>query len=380
MAIASASTVAATLPVFLVGALAVQLTRDLQFGTTALGLAVGIAQATRSATALLLSRFVDQLGASRSLRIAVSAAAASGIGVATMAQSWSSFVAWLMLGAAAHALIQPAANRYMVSRVNPERLGTAFGIKQSAPPASTMLAGLSVPLIAVTVGWRWAYVMAAGIALIMVMAVGRRPPPGMRAPKTAIAKQKLRDRPTIVVLAFGFAFSFAASSVIITFYVHSYAAAGGSSGLGGVLFAAASLGVIALRIVAGIACDRFDMAPLRLCAILLGIGSMGYLSIAIGSPVTMALGLFVALMGSWGFPGVFWFALMRAYPKTPGRITGAMAPGVLGGVIGPSVFGFIVDQTGYAAAWGFGFAVAAVAAVIMEYAARRLRRWAPDAA
>lgn len=45
------------------------------------------------------------------------------------------------------------------------RRGFAFGVKQSAVPLTAMLAGLAVPVFAVTVGWRWAFGAAAALGL-----------------------------------------------------------------------------------------------------------------------------------------------------------------------------------------------------------------------
>jgi MFS family permease len=62
----------------------------------------------------------------------------------------------------------------MLSNAVPaRRLGAAFGIKQSAPPATTMMAGLSVPLLAVTLGWRAGYLTSAVLAAIVAVAARR---------------------------------------------------------------------------------------------------------------------------------------------------------------------------------------------------------------
>jgi len=44
------------------------------------------------------------------------------------------------------------------------------GAKQSSGPYATLLAGPSVPLVALTVGWRWAFVLAAPGAMALVAA------------------------------------------------------------------------------------------------------------------------------------------------------------------------------------------------------------------
>jgi len=374
MATAAFATIASTFPLFLVGALAVQLTEELSFGVAALGTAAGLGQASRAVFALVLGRYVDRLGASFSLKISAAIALTASLGIVFLARTWLSFVLWLMFAATSQAISQPAANRYMVNRIRPERLGTAFGFKQAAPPAATMLAGLSVPLIAVTFGWRWAYGFGALLAVAVLLAVGRRPPPLERGRRAPAANGPLQDRPTIVIFAAGFGLSLVANSVIVTFFVDAAVLAGSSAELAGILLALASLAALTTRIVTGIACDRIELDPLRLCAILLGVGSLGHLLLALGSPLLMGIGVVIALGGTWGFPGLFWFALMRAYPDSPGRITGAVAPGVLGGVLGPMAFGLIVERSGYAIAWSAGGAVAVLASLTMLMGSRRLRR------
>ena len=378
LATATAATVAAGLPLFLVGALAAQLTEEFVFGAVALGAAVGFTQGLRSVASAVLGRVVDRLGASRSLRLAMLTSAASAAGIALFADSWGTLVVWLLLTALAHAISQPAANRLMVNRTRPERLGTAFGIKQAAPPTATMLAGLSVPVLAVTVGWRWAYGLAAVLALVVALFI-RRPPgagrPERRAQRMARAKVRLHDPTTIAIIAAGFGMAFAASAVVLTFYVDAHVAAGGTPSFAGALLAGASVAAIATRISAGIACDRTAVDPLRICSALLLVGSLGHLLLAFGRPPAMAVGIIVALVGTWGFPSAFWVAIMRAYASTPGRVTGAMAPGVfMGGVVGPVLFGLTVEHVGYPIAWASAAVVAVSAAATFFLASRRLSR------
>ena len=373
---ATASTVAGGLPLFLVGALAAQLTEELVFGAAALGAAVGLAQAIRAGAAAVLGRVVDRLGASRSLRLAMLASAMSAAGIAFFADSWGTLVPWLMLTAVAHAMGQPAANRLMVNRTRPERLGTAFGIKQAAPPTATMLAGLSVPVLAVTVGWRWAYGFAAVLALVVALFI-RRPVgaghPERRAERMAQARVRLHDPTAIAIIAAGFGMAFAASAVVLTFYVDANVAAGGTASFAGVLLACASVAAIATRLSVGIACDRTAVDPLRICAGLLLVGALGHVLLAFDRPGIMGAGILVALVGTWGFASAFWVAIMRAYAATPGRVTGAMAPGVfLGGVVGPVLFGLAVEHISYPVAWVSAALVAVAAAVTFLLASRRL--------
>src|SRR5829696_7279082 len=53
----------------------------------------------------------------------------------------------------ANAVSHTAANLSLAREVPASRQGLSFGIKQAAIPVATLLAGLAVPTIAVTLGW-----------------------------------------------------------------------------------------------------------------------------------------------------------------------------------------------------------------------------------
>ncbi|MEX2562461.1 MAG: MFS transporter [Nitriliruptoraceae bacterium] len=379
MLVASLTTVTATLPLFQIGALAVQITDELAFGAAALGTAAGMAQAMRALVGAPVGRLVDRLGATTSLRIGVGISATASLGIATTAFNWWSLVAWMLLASVGHTFTQPAANRFMINRVRASRLGIAFGVKQSGPPTSTMIAGLSVPILAVTVGWRWAYILAAAIAVAVLLFIPRSTT--TKADRKSQRKKRsaplppLRDRSTLFVIAIGFGLGFLASAVIITFYVDSAVRAGVSEEIAGTMFAVASVASIMVRLSIGVACDRTKFHPFRMCAILLMIGTLGHAMFATAIPWVMSVGVIVALAGTWGFPSAFWLGLMRAYPEGPGRVTGLMAPAVLvGGGLGPMAFGLIAETISYRAAWTAGACISFAASLGLVWSARRLDR------
>lgn len=160
-------TIANTQSVFLTGALSVQLTGELAFGVAGLGLAVGVFRGTAALTSVHnMGRLVDRLGSVRSLRLA---AAISSAGIAWTSVSLVTFTAWLVLAGTANAIGQPATNRLLHRLIPPERQGIAFGVKQAAVPTSTMLAGLAVPAIALTVGWRWAFALPTLLLVLLIL-------------------------------------------------------------------------------------------------------------------------------------------------------------------------------------------------------------------
>lgn len=359
---------------YLTGAMAVQLTDALGFGTAGLGAAVALSRAAPAVASPYLGRLADVLGATRSIRSAALVAILAGLGVALFARSWLTFVGWLMLGGLAGALAQPAANRLLTVVVDTGRLGVAFGIKQSAPPAASMAAGLSVPAIALTVGWRWAFVASALFAGSIALAAR---PTAQRTETRRRARNevrpKLADRRFLVTLAMAFGLATAFSAATTTFYVDAAVPAGTPLSTAGLFLAAGSLGAICTRVVAGFACDRMRRGHLRLCAVLIASACLGLGLLATGRPTPMAAGVLIALSGGWGFNGVFWYSLLRAYPASPGQVTGAIAPGGLtGGTLGPLGLGVVAERFGFPVMWRATAVLAALAATAIWYVARGL--------
>lgn len=378
ISLGGAATVACALPGFVTGALAVQITEELTFGAVGLGAAIAMNYGAAAVTSPYLGRLADRLGATVSIQLAAGAATVVSLGIAVVGRSWAVVALFLVLAGVSRGLVQPAANRLLIFRVQARRLGTAFGIKQSAPPLASMLAGLSVPAIAVTLGWRWAYVASAAVAVFVLAAAGGHVSQ-VRSPETARVRAPLRGRSMLVSLMVAFAFAFVAHSSTLAFAVASSVRAGITPGIAGVVFAGASLASIVTRLIAGVVCDRTRVLPLRLCAGLLTLGSLGLVLLGLGRRDTVVVGLVLAVAGTWGYPGVFWFAMVRAYPEAPGRISGALAPSAIGGIAGPVLFGLLVDGFGYSVAWRVTAAFSAAAGALMLLNARRLHAITPQA-
>ena len=360
------------LPVFLAGAMAVQIRDDLVFGAAGLGLAVAAYRGSAAVASPWLGPLADRLGATLSLRLAAAIAAVTSLGIALAANSRIALTAWLALGGLATALGQPAANRLVSNTVPPERLGAAFGIKQSAPPTASTLAGFGVPLLAVNYGWRSAYYVAAALAVALLLGAGRRPPAAVRRSAQQRAKVKLANRPLLVLLAVAFGLGTATSSSVTAFYVDAAAEAGSSPGFAGTILAASSIGAICVRVVTGWLSDRINRRHLWLCAGLLAAGSIGVVGLASATPTLMAISAPLALAGTWGFNGVFIYTVVRAYPASPGAVTGAVAPGALvGGAAGPLIFGVIAETWSYPTAFVLSAVLAVLAAAVMVFAGGR---------
>ena len=182
--IAIAVATAGVLPAFLTGGLAVQIRDELGFGAGALGLVVAVFFASSALASVVSGRLVERVGSHRGMRVAALVSAASLLAV-SFAGSWESLVACLVLGGFGNSIAHPATHLSLAREVPRGRQGFSFGIKQSAIPAATLLAGLAVPTLGVTVGWRWAFVGGAALALLISLLVPKEVVGGIRRVKEA---------------------------------------------------------------------------------------------------------------------------------------------------------------------------------------------------
>jgi hypothetical protein len=82
---------------------------------------------------------------------------------------------------------------------------------------------------------------------------------------------------------------------------------------------------------------------------------------AASTPGPYLLAMPLAVLGAWGWPGVFFFTVVNAYPEFPARATGlVLSTNLMGTVAGPLVVGLLAGQGNYSAAWLFVSVAAAV--------------------
>ncbi|MGH9168200.1 MAG: MFS transporter, partial [Acidimicrobiia bacterium] len=176
--IASAVVTVAILPSFMTGALAVQMRAELEATPPIIGLAIGGFFAASALGSAPMGRLVERIGAGRGMRLCSAGAALVLGAVALLAHSTLRLMAILVVGGAINAFANPASNLFLARTMPEGRRGLVFGIKQSAIPVATFLAGLAVPGLALTVGWRWAFVLAAAAGLVLAVAIPGKERPG----------------------------------------------------------------------------------------------------------------------------------------------------------------------------------------------------------
>jgi MFS family permease len=165
-------------PIFLTGALAVQISAELHFDPTGLGLAVALYFGVSALVSLPVGRMVERMGSRRTSRIALFGAATFMLLTACLARSYVSLVGILLCSAWCGVMGQLSSNLTLARSMPAARMGLSFGVKQASVPLATLLAGAAVPAVGLTVGWRWAYVIGAGLALTSLAAAPRGSGPG----------------------------------------------------------------------------------------------------------------------------------------------------------------------------------------------------------
>ena len=372
-AAAVTTTLVGNLPVFLTGAMAVQIGRDLTLGPTRLGLASGAFFAAAAAGSALMGRLAERVGPTLAMR---GAAATAGVVLAleSLAPSFELLVLCLVAGGLTNALAQVASNLLIARCIDPLRQGWSLALKQAAVPAATLLGGLAVPLLAVTVGWRWAYAAATVVAVAALVLV----PGGVVAPGGRNRERRRGDVPLgpLVLLASAAAAATLANGSLATFVVSAGVDAGLGESAAGLVLTGGSAAGLSMRLLAGARADRRGGRHLPVVSALLLGGTVGYLLLAPGTVVTHLLGALVAFGSGWAWPGLFNLAVVRLNPGAPAAATGITQTGVyLGALVGPIVFGVVVDASGYGTAWLLAAGASALASAGVLLGRRRVVTW-----
>jgi len=369
-AFASAVATVGVLPVFLTGGLAVQMAADLGFSEARLGLAVATYFATSALASAPLGRLAQRLGFAASLRLAAGLSAVALAGIA-LSPSLGLLSLSLVAGGLANSLGQPAANGFIVRSVPEGRRALAFAVKQSAIPLSTLLGGLAVPVLALTVGWRWAFA-AAAVAATAILAARPEPLPGARTPAPG---ERLLHLAPLLILGGSAAFAAAAANSLGAFVTASAVNIGFGEASAGWIQAAGSATGLCVRLAVGWLADRGAARDFSLVVAMMAGGVLGFAFLGTDSLVLFSFGVAIGYGLGWAWPGLFNYAVAQRHLAAPAAATGITQSGVyIGGAAGPLVFGLVAENHSYGLAWLLTAASAAIAATGVHIGRRLLER------
>ncbi len=366
--------VAAILPVFLLGSLSIEIRAELGYRETTIGLILASFFAASAVVSSRFGRWIDRVGPRTGLTVALSGTIAVQLAVAGLASSPLVLGLLSCISGVCNATAQLSANVFIAIDLPLRRQGIGFAVKQSAMPGAALVAGLTLPTIALRFGWRWVFVGASVLAMVALVLVRRRipAPSERRRAVNDVAGEAAAPRGALPALAVAAAFSTAAAITLGGFFVESSIDAGIDAGTAGLAFAAGSVISILVRLAVGAAADRHPGNLLGVVAAMIALGAVTSILFTWRIPAVQLIGVPIAFGAGWAWPGLFNLSVVRASPGFPGRATGITQTGTyLGGAVGPILFGFVAEQGSYAAAWWLaaGLGASATVAVLVGRAA-----------
>jgi predicted MFS family arabinose efflux permease len=360
------------LPSFLTAALVVQIGLDTGLTLTGLGVIIGLFFGMAALVSPTAGRLSEHVGWANGLRIStlLSAVALGTIG-------WFGTTVPLIgvslgLAGIASALTQTAANLTIARCVVPGRRGWVLGIKHACVPAAMFLAGLAVPTLALTVGWRWAFRVAAVIAVATALSIPRKEQPHTLSPPPASVESST-GKPTtplrlLVILAAAVGLGIGALDPLGSFFVSYSVSIGVEEQVAGVLLAVGGFCGIIARLVAGRLIDRKAQADFTAIASMMVAGAFGIVILNLGGYPGLLIGGFIGFTAGWGWSGLFTFAVVKDNPEAPAAAWGVAQTGkFLGAAIGPLVFGIVADRSSFGAAFWISTVALLIAAGLILY-------------
>src|SRR5215207_1365521 len=348
MAGASAATVAAVLPVFLLGGQSVLVERDLGFDAAGLGIAVSAYFTVSAVASVPTGRLVERFGPTRTTRAGILLASACLLGIAGLAGSYSTLIAFLLVGGVANGLAQLGSNLSLARHVPKARQGLAFGVKQAAVPAATLLAGVAVPVLGLTVGWRWSFALGGALVLTALFVV----PPNGHGDTRRTGADHDRATGALTLIAVAALLAASTANALGTFLVGSAVHNGVEPGHAGLTLSLGGVVGVVVRVVGGWLADRRDGGHLVVVSGMLVTGAAGLALLASPSTGALVFGTVLGFGLGWSWPGLLTLAVVRLNPTAPAAATGITQAGVYaGGAVGPLAFGSLVQATSYPTAW-----------------------------
>jgi MFS family permease len=370
------ATVSSVFPGLASGSLAVQASDDFGITEGAWGWTLSAFFFGAALSSIGLGRVAQRVGPRRQLMFTTLATAVAQLLIAVAARSFAAVLVLLVVAGCINAASQTAVN-LALSQAELPRLGIAMAAKQSAMPASSMLGGLAVPALALTLGWRWAYAMGAALAVVAFIGVRSAIAPGVTSATAAERSVESSNRLLVFVAFICFLLAFTSGS-INAWLVASGVDAGLGEGVAGLALSGAAAFGIAMRLLSGTRLDTSRVPPFTAAARVFVIGIVGFVLLTIRSPAVHVFAGVLAFGGGWIWPAFTNYAIVRTNPRSAARATGMTQTGVyLGVMAAPAMTGPIVDGAGYPAMWIITACVGVAAVIGLLVASPHFRRPTP---
>ena len=360
------------------GILATFIIDDLSISRAELGIVLGLINVAAAVLSPIAGRVTDRIGGKKAL-IALFVSAGATFLVLGTAVAYAMLFVGALAGAFSQATANPATNKLIAEDVPAGKRGVITGVKQSGVQAGIFLGGLTVPTLAIALGWRGAYLIVAVVPLVFAALAAWVIP---TAPKAAIG-HRTRSRgplPRAIWWLAGFGFLMGFSGAV-TFLVPLFSEEelGLSPVVGGVAAAVIAFVAVPGRILWSRYAERsgaFRGSLATMAILSVAAAGLFYLSGAVAAWLLWPAAVLIAVgSSSWNSVGMV-AVMVEAGVAATGRASGVVLFGFLTGLgIGPPIFGAIIDGTGsYDLMWLLSALAAAGAAVVIAVWQRSVRK------
>ena len=374
LAVATFSQAAAGFFVQGLGALGVQLQRDLGVNATQLGLLISAAQLAPLlgllAAGELLDRFDERW---------VVGAGAGVVGCAliagTFAPGYAVLLIVLFVVGAGYSTVQPGGSKSVASWFQASQRGMAMGVRQAGLPLGAALASATLPAVGLAFGWRATLTVGGLVALAGAAAfviLYRRPPGPAAKPVQATGTRLvlLADPVLRRALLSGVSLVSVQSGLGLLTVLHLHEVAALSPGRAALILVAAQGAGVAGRILLAALSDRARASRQGVVtgSLIAVVAALALLVTPLGGSPVAASVVFVWL----GFFGIGWYGpwVTLVTEAAPAGRTGfalglAMAVNQVAVVLVPPLLGLLRDVTGgFAASWVLLIAMTGVALAV----------------